>query len=515
MATFYPSGGGGAGSGSSDVTAGRSHVLEGYTAITRDSNDEPVAGTILMRSIVGKNGTIGISDKYPDVAVIEGANSQMNTALNGKTYVSTQPPNGYYSGYTYVGIERSEIAPIIGLTAAKLAKGQTVAGVAGTYTSDANATANKILSGYTAYVNGAKITGNVTISSVVSFSVAAYSTNQVICTWKNPAKGPYSGVAICAKTGGYPSSIQDSRKYTGAGNNSALNATNSVTIGGLSAGQTYYFRIWVYATCNVGDMYSGYLQATCAPTAHGRKSYNANGSFTVPSGVRSISIHCTGGGGHGVHGHVLGVSTEMHGGSGGGGGYTSYANNIGVSPGDVIGITVGAGGISGIYGSTNNSIVGGTSMATRNGSVLVQASGGGAPVPTISAINTPQRGGSSGGLGSYIYYIPRYNDVPEPGSSDGNGTNGQKSTTREFGLASGTLYAGGGGGAGGEMYHSSSESSTIYYGQNGGAGGGGKGGDYYGVGAPGSNGTGGGGGGGGACDMDGGAGGSGNVIITW
>ena len=35
---------------SDDVTARREHVLQGYTALTSDSNDEPVQGTIPHRS---------------------------------------------------------------------------------------------------------------------------------------------------------------------------------------------------------------------------------------------------------------------------------------------------------------------------------------------------------------------------------------------------------------------------------------------------------------------------------
>lgn len=58
-------------------------------------------------------------------------------------------------------MELSEVASTLGLTAAKLAKGQTVCGIAGTYTSDANASASHILKDKTAYVNGSKITGNI------------------------------------------------------------------------------------------------------------------------------------------------------------------------------------------------------------------------------------------------------------------------------------------------------------------------------------------------------------------
>ena len=57
----------------------------------------------------------------------------------------------------------SDVANAIGLTAGKIAQGNTILGVVGTYegidTSDANATAADIVTGKTAYVNGVKITG--------------------------------------------------------------------------------------------------------------------------------------------------------------------------------------------------------------------------------------------------------------------------------------------------------------------------------------------------------------------
>ncbi len=57
-------------------------------------------------------------------------------------------------------ITYASLASTIGLANHKLAVGQSVLGVNGTYTSDATATANNLSSGTTAYVNGQKITGN-------------------------------------------------------------------------------------------------------------------------------------------------------------------------------------------------------------------------------------------------------------------------------------------------------------------------------------------------------------------
>lgn len=444
MGKVLASGGGGGGTGSDECTASKVQVLAGYTAVTSDSEDEAAAGTM------------------PD-------NGDQSGSLNcGQSKVI---PAGYTSGGT--------------VTANSLAS-QT----------DADATAAYIYNGKTAWVNGNKLTGNMTCQSILSFSVAAYSTSQVLATWKNPSKGPFSGVIICAKTGGYPTGINDGRVYTGVGSNSAANGTSSAVINGLTAGTTYYFRIWAYVTCSAGNFYSGYLQATASPVAHGRQAFTSSGTFTVPAGVRSVNVHCTGGGGGGG-----GSRIRAYGGGGGGGGYTSYINGISVTPGANVPVVVGAGGAGGSRGGGKGTN-GGISSVTVNG-ITCSAAGG------MGGGGTNDGAGGSGG-GGYAYGNKSGSPNGGAGGSNGGdgakatgeGGKGQGTTTREFG--SGTIYSGGGGGG---VY--------IYYGASVGAGGAGGGG------AGGSNGSfGTGGGGGGGCTdystANGGlSGGSGNVIITW
>ena len=444
MGKVQMTGSGGGGVSSDECTASKAQVLAGYTAVTSDSEDEAVTGTMPI------NG------------------DQSATLKCGE---SKQIPEGYTSGGT--------------VKAADLAS-QT----------KGTATEAYIYKGKTAVVNGATITGNMTCSSILSFSVAAYSTSQVLATWINPAKGPFSGVIICAKIGGYPTNKDDSRVYTGVGNNSAANGTSSVTIGGLTAGTTYYFRIWAYVTCSAGNFYSGYLQATAMPTAHGRQVFTSSGTFIVPTAVRGINIHCTGGGGGGG-----GSRIRAYGGGGGGGGYTSYINGISVTPGANIPVVVGAGGAGGSGGGKKGT-TGGISSVTVNG-ITCSAAGG------MGGGGTNDGAGGSGG-GGYAYGNKSGSPNGGAGGSNGGdgapatgeGGKGQGTTTREFG--SGTLYSGGGGGG---IY--------IYYGASVGAGGSGGGGAG---GSNGSFGTGGG-GGGGCTDYSaanaGLSGGSGNVIITW
>src|SRR5688572_32778140 len=85
-------------------------------------------------------------------------------------------------------------------------------------------------------------------------------------------------------------------------------------------------------------VFSNFLSAQTVQT------FTANGSFTVPCGVNSITVQCWGGGGGGAGDNVVGPG-GISGGGGGGGGYST--NVLVVVPGQVIPYTVGAGGTGG------------------------------------------------------------------------------------------------------------------------------------------------------------------------
>lgn len=92
------------------------------------------------------------------------------------------PLNAYYTTAHWLRLASDLVASKIGLTAAKLAKGVSILGITGTYTSDATATAAQISAGYTAYVNGVKITGTrpaaiTKQSGSVTFTVGAATSS--------------------------------------------------------------------------------------------------------------------------------------------------------------------------------------------------------------------------------------------------------------------------------------------------------------------------------------------------
>jgi hypothetical protein len=219
----------------------------------------------------------------------------------------------------------------------------------------------------------------------------------------------------------------------------------------------------------------------------------ATGDWTVPAGCTKLDAFLVGGGGAG--------GTYV--GGGGGGGYTSLAVDIPVTPGELLYVNIGAGGVP-VSGAPGK---GGDGVATRlfrGSTVLVQANGGEGGYSGDDSTN-PSRGGnggSGGGAGAGGSAT-----IGGDGGSDGNG--GQDSVHGIGGAGhyttrcpfNNTLYAGGGGGTRSSF---------------GGAGGGGGGGAAGGSGFAGAANTGGGGGG----NWDhtrgsGGAGGSGIVILRY
>ena len=490
--------GGGGGTTSDELTATRANVEVGKTAVTKDSDDEAATGT--LRNITNDTTIDHASNNSTPVVVGDQAYISTNTDGVTRAEIRFNGTRGVLEPNTLIGIPQGTMASAGGLIASKLMKNQSAFGISGTATSDATATAAYIRSGYTAYVNGSKITGSMSVSSLVSFSVATYSTTQVTATWRWPSKGPYSGVAICGKTGGYPANIGDSRLYTGSGSNYNLGATTSVIIGGLQPGQTYYFAAWVYCNTNNGDMYSACRQATAATKPQGQQTFTSSGTFTVPAGVTSIDVFCVGGGGAGHRGETGG--SHHDGGRGGCSGCTSTRKGIAVSPGQQFPVTVGAGAYWSQYSSSSWILY---SPGNSSFGSLVSAEAGDPSNSSYGNMNWfgGSGGGSEGSEGR----------AASAGASDGNDgaaqNFGQGSTTRAFGESGNTLYAGGGGGGGSKEYPS---------GAAGGSGGGGNGGGEGGDGANGTPGTGSAGGGGGGRTAGatlGGAGGSGCVIVRW
>lgn len=382
----------------------------------------------------------------------------------------------------------------------------------GTGSDECTATLDHVLAGETAVTsdsNDEPGTGRMKVNSLLSFNVAAYSGRRVLAKWQNPkaaAGKPYSGVYIRYSTSGYPGKAGGMQIYKGAGNNTASGAWSQQYLDMPNLNETYYFSIYPYVTCSAGELTGEVINAIVRTAGSFIATITKTKNYTIPEGYTMADIFCVGGGGAGGNGYRYTSNAYQQAGGGGGGGYTATVYNIGVAAGQVLNCVVGAGGAP--NGSlSGNGGTGGTASVSRSGTVLCTANGG---------HGGENANGGNGGIGGSGGGSGGYNDLDtrpviragENGFSDGSGWSnrpGQGRTTRAFGEAGNTLYAGGGGGGG------------VTHGGPGAGGAGGGGAGSYDTGSPGSANTGGGGGGGGG-DLYGtaewgGTGGSGVILI--
>lgn len=465
--------GGSSGGASDDCTALKSDIPKGLKAVTKDSDDEVIEGTLELTG---------------------SANS--DDVLEGKTFYNTDVHNK-----------------------------QT-----GTLKLTGSAQVTHVFNGQTFYSTDPKVklTGTMTVNSIMSFNLAGVSGRQILFQWQNPTPAtgkPFTGIFINYSTSGYPG-IGGTRLYTGFGNNSNPSGLSQLWANLPALGTTYYFSAYAYAQTSAGDIYSQEFRAVGTTGGVITNTYTSSQNVTVPAGFTHVDIFCVGGGAGGSGGEDGSSTHNGGGGDGGGGGHTTNAFNIPVSSGQVLSIIIGAGGAGG-YADMGDGKSGGATSVTRSGSVLCSANGGsgvsgGSGAGNGAAVmyaNTASggNGGSNGGAG-----------FSANNSGTGRGT-GQGYTTTAFSENRGTIYAAGGaggssggvsyGGTGGNygggnggngMYKIGGSSSEGYIYQSAGIGG-------HGVAATGS---GGGGGGGGvrknnARSAAGGNGGSGVVIIRF
>ena len=259
----------------------------------------------------------------------------------------------------------------------------------------------------------------------------------------------------------------------------------------------------------------------------GQQNFTSVGtySFTVPPYTNKISILCIGGGAGGGGGGGGGYSAI--GGAGGGG---AYANDVTVTAGETLTVTVGNGGSGG--GGSNHPVNqggdGGPSKVERSGTALCHASAG-----TWSGHSSCNAGdvvvGDGGGLGGsdYTYSGQGVNQTNggSTGGATGNGNRREHLNGNGYYSGGGGGYGTGGGGGGVGLvqdgswgvtdgsyngsgtYDGNASGGVGRYGGNAGSSGsgntGGNAGDY------------GGGGGAGRYGSNGGSGGQGAVRIIW
>jgi hypothetical protein len=161
------------------------------------------------------------------------------------------------------------------------------------------------------------------------------------------------------------------------------------------------------------------------------ETFTTNDVWEVPAGVTSVDVLVVGGGGGGGYGTTLG---DDYGGGGGGAGGLIYKEGHSVTPGSLITVTIGAGGLGNTDGSARGTNGGNSAFGT-----LIALGGGG------GATRNANQNGASGGSGGGAYGSGTGGTGLQPSQSGDSGTYG-------FGNNGGSTSVGyicSGGGAGG------------------------------------------------------------------
>jgi hypothetical protein len=173
-----------------------------------------------------------------------------------------------------------------------------------------------------------------------------------------------------------------------------------------------------------------------------------SGTWTKPSGCRTVQIVCIGAGGGGGSGHAHSSGNRGGGGGGGGGGITELTYRAVALPGSLT-VTVGTGGTGGAgVAATNNGnpgTVGGTSSVSASGITYASAAGGnfgaggtnaGGAAGAAQTTGVALWLGNAGGAGNNnAIGATAANSEGAPGGGGGGGM-----------ASGGTTYAGGSGG---------------------------------------------------------------------
>ena len=209
----------------------------------------------------------------------------------------------------------------------------------------------------------------------------------------------------------------------------ATSASGTINVTGLTRGSSYTFK--VYATNSNGKSPDSSLSNAVTATTVAQSNFTTvgSGTFTVPTGVTSISILLIGGGGAG------GINY----GSGGGGGALTYLNNYAVTPGQTFNINVGGGG-------NNTSLYQSGGMSWFGNSTMLFADGGHAGSDGLTPyINS---GGGGGGAAGYAANGGDGGTTNNDGALPGQATSFSAGGAGGGSLSGRVTYSGGRGGAG-------------------------------------------------------------------
>lgn len=175
----------------------------------------------------------------------------------------------------------------------------------GTGSDECTATLDHVLAGKTAVTKDSHDepgNGRMTVNSLLSFSVAAYSGRRVLAKWQNPKAAigkPYSGVYIRYSTSGYPGKTGGTQIYKGAGSNTASEGQSQAYLDLPALNTTYYLSIYPYVTCSAGEMTGAVINATVKTSTQLTVTIKGTQTYTIPAGFSRMDAFAVGGGGLG------------------------------------------------------------------------------------------------------------------------------------------------------------------------------------------------------------------------
>lgn len=372
--TMTSSPGGFTGTGTSPVTVTglQSGISYTFTAVANATAGSSPVTASASNSITATT--------VPGSPTVTGATNGIGRPYNNGSATVTFTAPGNNGGKAITGYTISSSGPTVTSVAAGSSPVTLTGLLPGSYTFAAtatNANGTSSSSGAGGSINISTVPQVPTINSVTA-------TNSTTVTLSYIAGGN-GGSAITAYT--VVSSPFISLSY---------NSSNPTTLTGTFAeGQEYTFTMTA-TNANGTSTTSNTSNAVIPKAAPGNQTFLASGTFTVPSGVTSISAVAIGGGQSGSIGGTP---------DGGNGGNLRWAT-ISTTPGESLTVTVGSGGIA----ASTTRLNGGNSSISRGATNLLLARGGG---QTTQEVGTGYIGGvgqvqgsstSSGGAGGAAGY---------------------------------------------------------------------------------------------------------------
>ena len=247
-----------------------------------------------------------------------------------------------------------------------------------------------------------------TINGLIGTAISTYTITATNTPTSYSASGLPTGLSVDGSTGAITGTPTAAGTFT-----ATISATNSVTTGSASL------------TFVIASSISTAITAT------------GTGTWTCPAGIHAITVETWGAGGYG--GGITENASNQYTNAGGGAGGSYVKANIAVTPGTTYNLTVGAAGAA-VYGTGStggSSYFGNTSSGLSSGAVILATGGAGGTAGTGLGTTAAETGGFAGGVGSTTGNVVPSNGITIAGASGGTSLAG----------AQGTAHSGAGGAA--------------------------------------------------------------------